>query len=67
MLHAKFQDHRTWYWRTFLKVFTIYGHGGHLGYVCYEMDKTSITMFKIFEPGGVSFGPIQHLRGLNSM
>ena len=35
MLHAKFQDH----WTSgsgeedFLKVFAIYGHGGHLGHV----------------------------------
>ena len=29
----------------FFKVFTIYGH-------CYEMDKTSIFMFEILEPGG---------------
>ena len=37
--------------------------------LCYEMDKTSISMFEFLEPGGggVSFGPIQHLRGLNSM
>ena len=37
---------------------------------CYEMDKTSIFMFEILEPGGgggVSFGQIQHLRGLNSI
>ena len=33
------------------------------------MDKTSISMFEILEPGGggVSFGQIQHLRGLNSI
>ena len=32
MLHAKFQDHRTSCFsrRRCLKVFTIYGHGGHL-------------------------------------
>ena len=39
--------------------------------LCYEMDKTSISMFEILEPGGggggVSFGQIQHLRGLNSI
>ena len=30
MLHAKFQE----FWRRrSLKVFTIYGHGGHLGHV----------------------------------
>ena len=34
MLHAKFQDHRTpGSGEVFLKVFTIYGHGGHLGHV----------------------------------
>ena len=31
------------------------------------MDKTSISMFEILEPGGISFGQIQHLRGLNSI
>ena len=35
------------------------------------MDKTNISMFEILEPGRgggvVSFGPIQPLRGLNSM
>ena len=30
MLHAKFQDHRT---SGSLKVFTLYGHGGHLFHV----------------------------------
>ena len=35
MLHVKFQDHRTSgsEEEDFLKVFTIYGHGGHLGHV----------------------------------
>ena len=40
MLHAKFEGHMTLgiydlgYWkRRFLKVLTIYGHCGHLGYV----------------------------------
>ena len=34
MLHNKFQDHRTsGPGEIFLKVFTIYGHGGHLGHV----------------------------------
>ena len=34
MLHAKFQDHRTSGSgeEDFLKVFTIYGRGGHLGH-----------------------------------
>ena len=33
MLRAKFHDHRTIssLEKRFLKVFTIYGHGGHLG------------------------------------
>ena len=35
MFHAKFQDHKTLGSRDkdFLKVFTIYGHGGHLGFM----------------------------------
>ena len=33
MLHAKFQDHRTYGSGEDFKSFTIYGHGGHLGYV----------------------------------
>ena len=35
MLRAEFQDYRTSGSREgdFLKVFTIYGHGGHLGHV----------------------------------
>ena len=36
-------------------------------YSCYEVDKTIISMFEILEPGGVSFGQIQHLRDLNSI
>ena len=39
MIHAKFQDHRTSDSgeEFFLKVFTIYGHGGHLGYVTWTI------------------------------
>ena len=35
MIHAKFQDHRTYGSgeEDFFKVFTIYGHGGLLGHV----------------------------------
>ena len=35
MLHAKFQDHRPFGSgeEEVFKVFTIYGHGGHLGHV----------------------------------
>ena len=31
------------------------------------MDKTSIFMFEILEPGGSAFLQIQHLKGLNSI
>ena len=38
MLNAKFQDHRTsGSGEDFLKVFTIYGHGGHLGHVTWTI------------------------------
>ena len=39
MPHAKFQDHRTSGSgeEDFLKVFTIYGHGGHLGIVTWTI------------------------------
>ena len=40
MLHAKFQDHRTSGSGEvdFLKVFTINGHGGHLGHVTWTIN-----------------------------
>ena len=38
MLHAKFQDHRiSGSEKRFLNVFTIYRHGGHLGYVTWTI------------------------------
>ena len=38
MLHAKFQDHRTsGSGKEDFKVFTIYGHGGHLGHVTWTI------------------------------
>ena len=39
MLHAKFQDHRTSGSgeEDFFKVFTIYGHGDHLGHVTWTI------------------------------
>ena len=39
MLHAEFQDHRTSGSgeEDFLKVFTIYGPGGHLGHVTWTI------------------------------
>ena len=40
MLHAKFQDHRTSDSgeEDFLRFFTIYGHGGHLGHVTWTIN-----------------------------
>ena len=35
--------------------------------VCYEMGKTSISMFEILEPGGSALGKDSILRGLNSI
>ena len=39
MIHAKFQDHRTYGSgeEDFLKVFTIYRHGSHLGHVTWTI------------------------------
>ena len=38
MLHAKFQDHRTsGSGEDFLKIFNIYGHGGHLCHVIWTI------------------------------
>ena len=43
MLHTKFQGHQPFgFERDFLNVFTIYGHGGHLGYVTKPCEVTSI-------------------------
>ena len=40
MLHAKFQDQMTSGFgeEDFLKVFIIYGHGGHLGHVTWSIN-----------------------------
>ena len=49
MLHAKIQDHRTSGSGVgdFLKVFTIYGHGGHLVHVpCTIYKKLSFPLPK---------------------
>ena len=47
MLHAKFLDHRTSGSgeEDFLKVFTIYGQGGHLGDL-YHLNKLSFPLPK---------------------
>ena len=51
MLHAKFQDHRKFrFWRRFLKVFTIYGCGGHLDHV------TKSVFTKCMFPLHIKFG-----------
>ena len=42
MLHTKFCGNRSTCSGDFLSVFTIYGHGGHLGHV------TSIMLIKFF-------------------
>ena len=52
MLHSKFQGH----WSTgsgeedFFKVFTIYGHGGHVGLLV--LEKKIFKVFTIYGHGG---------------
>ena len=48
MLHTKFHENRpSRFWiRRFFKVFTIYGHGGHLGH----MTRTMLTNFHFLVP-----------------
>ena len=48
MLHAKFQSHRSSGSgeEDFLKVFTIYGHGGHLGHVTWTIYITFVPPSK---------------------
>ena len=52
MLDARFQDHRTIKFcrRIFLKVFTIYGHGGHLGRVTWTIYINFRSPFKRMAP-----------------
>ena len=46
MLRTKFQDHRnSGSGEEDLKVFTIYGHGGHLGYVACIIYKNFLSHF----------------------
>ena len=47
MLHAKFQDHRTSGSgeEDFLKVFTLYGHGDHFGYVTWTIYSNFCSPF----------------------
>ena len=44
MLHAKFQDHRiSCSGEDFFKVFTIYGHGCHLGHMSWTIYNINVT------------------------
>ena len=46
MINAKFQDHRTsGSGEDFFKVFTIYGHGGHLGHVTWTIYINFLSPF----------------------
>ena len=47
-MHAKFQDHGTFCSgeEDFLKVFTIYGHGGHLGHVTWTIYINFCSLFQ---------------------
>ena len=46
MLHTKFQDHRTISSvGEYFKVFSIYGHGGHLGHVTWTIYIKVISPF----------------------
>ena len=47
MIHSKFQDHRTSDSGEddFFKVFTIYGHGGHLGHVTWTIYINFLSPF----------------------
>ena len=59
MLQDKFQDHRTYgSGRRFSKVFTIYGHGGHLGHVTSIMS--SDFHFLVPESFHTKFGSDRH-------
>ena len=44
MLHAKFYDHRTFgSGEENFQVFTIYGHGGHLGHMTCRVHNTKYS------------------------
>ena len=57
MLHTKFRGNRP-AGRRFLKVFTIYGHGGHLGHVTSIMS--SDFHFLVPESFHKKFGSDRH-------
>ena len=45
MLQVKLQDHRTTCLEKFRNVFTIYGHGGHLGHVTWTIYTNFHSLF----------------------
>ena len=51
MLHTKFQGHRSSGSGDFFKIFTIYGHGSHVGYVtqliCINFNSYSPLSFQM--------------------
>ena len=59
MLHVKFQVHQTAGSGDFSKVFTIYGHGGHLGYVTWTIY---ITFPKLGQPKVSSYISFEELQ-----
>ena len=59
MLHTKFRGNRSAGSRVdFLRVFTIYGHGGHLGHV--TSIKSSVFNFLVPESCHTKFGSDRH-------
>ena len=67
MLHAKFKDHSTsGYGEGFLKVLTIYGHGGHFGhktwiiyiYICLPFPRRLNIKFCFDWPSGFRGGDV---------
>ena len=59
MLHTKFRGNRpAGSGEDFLRVFTIYGHGGHLGHVTSIMS--SDFHFLLLESSHTKFGSDQH-------
>ena len=58
MLHTMFQDQRTsGFCKRFIKVFTIYGHGGHLRHVTWPIYINFGSPFpRMFKGGRISDG-----------
>ena len=61
MVHTKFRENWPSYSgeEDFFKVFTIYGHGGHLGHVTSIISKIFISMYiKAYMQNLVQNGPV---------